>query len=124
MKQLCAIAAIAVACMFPVLSQKSSTPFAGRWDMTVTRGSITFPSWMEVREKDGRPEVRVQQRTGNVSPVAGAQIDGSRLIITVSDATPARPAEGNREATPARPEMVGKTRPRTRPWPPSAGGNR
>jgi hypothetical protein len=106
MKQLCMVLTVAVAAVVPALPQKGSGPFAGRWDMTVTRGNLTFPSWMEVVDKDGGPEVRVQLRTGNVNPAAGAKIEGSRLMVTVSAATPARPAEGNRPASPARPELV------------------
>lgn len=106
MKRLCIVVTLAVAATVPALPQKNSGPFAGRWDMTVTGGNLTFPSWMEVVEKDGGPEVRVQQRTGNVHPVAAAKIDGARLVIKVSAATPARPAEGARPAMPARPELV------------------
>jgi hypothetical protein len=100
------VLAVAVAGMLPLLPQKNTSSFAGRWDMTVTRGDLTFPSWMEVSEKPGGVDVRVQLRTGNVHPAAGARIDGSRLLVTVSAPTPARPAEGDRPAMPARPEMV------------------
>lgn len=90
----------------PVLPQGGLGPFTGRWDLTVTRGSLVFPSWLEVTEKDGKPQARAQQRTGNVSPVAGIALEGSKLKIVVAAATPARPAEGNRPAAPARPEVV------------------
>lgn len=93
------------AVVIPLLPQKSN-PFAGRWDMTVTRGNLSFPSWMEVTEKDGEPQVRVQLRTGNVFPVAGAKMEGSKLIVTVLNATPERPAEGDHPAIPARPELI------------------
>jgi hypothetical protein len=105
MKRLFIVLAVAAAAVIPVLPQKGSNPFAGRWDLTVTRENLTFPSWMEVVEKDGGPEVRVQLRTGNVHPAAGAKMDGSRLIVTIAEAAPARPAEGNRPAMPARAEM-------------------
>jgi hypothetical protein len=103
---MCVVLTLAVAAVFPALPQKGSGPFTGRWDMTVTRENLTFPSWMEVVDNDGAPEARVQLRTGNVNPAAAAKIDGARLIITVSAATPARPAEGTRPASPARPELV------------------
>ncbi len=107
MKRFCILLIVALAAAIPALTQKGASPFAGRWDITVTRGALTFPSWMEVVARDGaEPDVRVQLRTGNVRPVAAAKIDGARLIVTVSAATPARPAEGNREAAPARPELV------------------
>jgi hypothetical protein len=83
--------------------------------MTVTRGNLTFPSWLEVADQGGRLDVRAQQRTGNVHPVAAAKMDGARLIVTVAAATPARPAEGQRPAMPARPEIV---------WELTAGGGK
>lgn len=87
-------------------SQKTNNPFAGRWDMTVTTADDKFPSWIEVVEKEGKLEARVQGRTGNVNPAAGARMEGARLVVTVTAAAPARPAEENRPAMPARAEMV------------------
>jgi hypothetical protein len=105
MRRLSIVLSLAAAVVIPALAQQVK-PFAGRWDMTVTRGSLVFPSWMEVVDKGGQPEVRVQQRTGNVAPVAGARIDGGKLMVTVSAAAPARPAEGKRPAMGPRPEMI------------------
>jgi hypothetical protein len=106
MRLICTLLAAALAAAVPALPQSGPSPFEGRWDLTVTRGNVTFPSWMEVVMKDSGPMVRAQQRTGNVAPVAGAKIEGGRLIVTVSSAQPARPAEGNRPAAPARPELI------------------
>jgi hypothetical protein len=50
--------------------------------------------------------VRVQGRTGNVNPAHAVRTDGSKLIVTVSPAIPARPAEDGRPPAPARPELV------------------
>ncbi|MGQ9634092.1 MAG: 3-keto-disaccharide hydrolase [Bryobacteraceae bacterium] len=79
--------------------------FAGRWDLTVTEPNVTYPSWLEVAEKDGALAVRAQPREGNVRPVS-ARIEGSTLIVTVVPAAPARPAEGDRPAAPARPALT------------------
>jgi hypothetical protein len=106
MRQLRIALTLAAAALIPALSQKISNPFAGRWDMTVTRGDDTFPSWMELVEKDGNPQVRVQGRTGNVNPAAAVKMDGSHLIITVLRMAPARPASEDRPALPARPELI------------------
>jgi hypothetical protein len=97
---------VAAAALIPALSQRTNNPFAGRWDMTVTAANENFPSWMEVVEKDGNLDVRVQGRTGNVNPAAAAKRDGARLIVTVTAAAPARPAAEKRPASPARPELV------------------
>lgn len=106
MRQLAIVLAAAAVGLIPARSQKTANPFAGRWDMTVTRANDTFPSWMEVADKDGALEVRVQGRTGNVNPAAAVKRDGERLIVTVVAAAPARPASEGRPASPARPELV------------------
>ena len=105
MKRLCILLLIAAAAVIPALAQNSK-PFLGRWDMTVAIGTGQFPSWLEVTEKGGALEARVQQPTGNVAPVPGARVEGDRLIVTTSTAAPARPAEGNRPAMAARAETT------------------
>jgi len=103
---------LAAAALVPALSQRATSPFAGRWDMTVTSPTEKFPSWMEIVEKDGSLQVRVQGRTGNVNPAAAVKMDGTRLSVTVTAAVPAREAEENRPASPGRPalewELTGK----------------
>ena len=106
MKRFCILLIIAAAALLPALAQNPNNPFSGRWDMTVTVGNSRFPSWMEVMEKSGNIEARVQQRTGNVAPVAAVKMEGPRLIVTVTAAAPARPASDNRPAFPGRPEVV------------------
>jgi hypothetical protein len=86
-----AIAVTLAATLIPALPQKTGNPFAGRWDMTVTKGNDTFPSWMEVVEQGGNLQVRAQGRTGNVNPAEAVKMDGSRLLVTVVAASPARP---------------------------------
>ncbi len=106
MKKSIFVLTVAAAALIPALSQRTNNPFAGRWDMTVTAANENFPSWMEVVEKDGNLDVRVQGRTGNVNPAAAAKRDGARLIVTVTAAAPARPAAEKRPASAARPELV------------------
>jgi len=105
MKRFCISSMIAVAALLSALAQ-SPNPFVGRWDMTVTIGNGHYPSWLEVTEKGGSLEARVQQPTGNVAPVPGAKMEGSHLIVTTNAAAPARPAADNRPASPARPETI------------------
>jgi hypothetical protein len=66
-------------------AQPASAPFAGRWDLTLSAGNDVYPSWMEVTGKQGRPEVRVQLRTGNVQPAVAARMDGTRLIVDIPE---------------------------------------
>lgn len=61
--------------------------FLGRWDMTVTPASGNpYPQWMELVEKDGKIEGRVQPRGGGWRPILGAKVEGGRLAIAVSAA--------------------------------------
>lgn len=71
----------------------AQNPFAGRWDITVTTPDSTYPGWMELVDKDGAPQVRVQPRAGSVFPVTGVKMEGSHLILTLA------PASGNRPGT-------------------------
>ena len=93
MKKLYIAMIIAAAALIPALSQRTTNPFSGRWDMTVTgawgEANQKSPSWMEVVEKDGNLQVRVQGRTGNVNPAVAAKREGPRLIVTVNAAAPA-----------------------------------
>jgi hypothetical protein len=97
--------ALASVALLPAPAQKAN-PFVGRWDVTVTADGVKYPSWIEVTENGGALDARVQQRTGNVAPVAGVKMEGARLIVTVLEAAPARPAEGQRPAFAGRPELV------------------
>jgi hypothetical protein len=106
MKPSCIALAMAAATVVSLPSQTANDPFAGRWDITVRAANATYPSWMEVAETNGRLEVRVQGRTGNVHPAAAARREGPRLVVTVAPAMPARPAEGERPAMRARPELT------------------
>jgi hypothetical protein len=92
MKQLCIVLIFATTFLTPALSKNGGNPFAGRWDITVTTPNVTYPVWMECVEKGGNPEVRVQPRRGSVRPAAGIKMEGSRLTLTVSAASPTRPA--------------------------------
>src|ERR1035441_3903108 len=44
--------------------------FAGRWDMTVTpQSGDPYPQWMEITQKDGKLEGRLQPRGGAWRPL-------------------------------------------------------
>lgn len=106
MKKALFAAALAAAVLIPAKAQNAASRFAGRWDLTFTKEDTSFPSWMEVVDKDGALQVRAQEREGSVHPVSSARMDGAKLIVTVSAATPARPAEGGRPDMPARPVHI------------------
>ncbi len=106
MKRFCIVTTLAMVVLIQPLAAQRKNPFVGRWDINVTTEKETYPNWMEVVEKDGALQVRIQPRGGNVRPAVGAKMEGSRLLVTVSPATPARAAAGERTATPARPELT------------------
>ena len=74
------------------LYAQTENAFLGRWDLTITATNSTYPGWMEVVRKDGALQVRVQPRSGSVRPVAGAKMDGSRLLLNMSQANAKGPA--------------------------------
>jgi len=45
-----------------MLLSQSKNPFAGRWDIVVTTGDQTYPDWMELVEKDGAIQARMQRK--------------------------------------------------------------
>jgi hypothetical protein len=84
MKQICAVLLLAAGLPMPALSKKGGSPFAGRWDITVTAGNTSYPDWMEVVEADPNPQVRIQPRGGSVRPVKEVRTEGSHLILTLN----------------------------------------
>lgn len=87
MKKLWLISVIAACSGLPLYPQAKS--FVGRWDFTVTTDRDTYPQWMEVVEKDGGLQARIQPRGGHVRPASAVKLEGSHLLIVVS------PAAGN-----------------------------
>jgi len=92
MKQLCMFLALAAVLLVPALSQKGNSPFAGRWDITVSTQTDSYPDWMELVEREGKAEVRIQPRSGNVHPATDVMLDGSHLTLTLTPAAPRAPA--------------------------------
>jgi hypothetical protein len=83
MKPFCCVLIVGLIFLSPVQS-KDDNPFLGRWDLTVTAPSATYPGWMEIVEKDGKLEGRYQPRGGSVRPVSSVAVEGSRLTMTIS----------------------------------------
>lgn len=68
-----------------VLSQDSAQPFNGRWDLTVVTPRDTYPSWMEVLNKNGTPEVHIVGRVASVHPVTNFKVNGSRMTFSTTE---------------------------------------
>src|SRR5271156_2347907 len=72
--------------LLAALSLNAASPFAGRWDITVSTATEKYPGWFDLVEKDGAPQVRVQPRTGSVHPASNVKADASHLTFTLSPA--------------------------------------
>src|SRR5262245_15974932 len=86
MKSLFAAWTLAAALLVPAQSQPSKNPFLGRWDLAVTSPRGVANQWMEIVEKDGKLDGRIQPGGGAVRPIVAAKVEGSHLIITVQAA--------------------------------------
>src|SRR6478609_3619920 len=84
MKHMWSVIVVAAGFLTAALPMKGASPFAGRWDITVTAGAVSYPDWMEFVEKDTAPAVRIQPRGGSVRPVKEVRMEGSHLILTLN----------------------------------------
>lgn len=86
MKQFWFVLIFGAAMLVPALSQKrSSDPFAGRWDLTITAGNTSYPSWMELVDEGGSPAVRIVGRAGSARSVQDVKAEGSHLSFTSTE---------------------------------------
>jgi len=97
MKQSALLAALglclATSALYPKMKlPKSKEPFVGHWDITVTIPTGEYPDWLEVREENGEPKVRLQQKTGSVHPVQSARYEGKHLLLRINAASDKGPA--------------------------------
>jgi hypothetical protein len=98
MKKIFAVALFFSVLLIPALSKKESTPFAGRWDITITPQANPdnppknpaqiqpYPDWLEVMEHDGTVSARMVGRSGSVHPVGDVKIEGGKLTAAISAA--------------------------------------
>jgi len=73
---------IAVFFLTPLLgTAAASSPFSGRWDLTIMTSKGAYPSWMEFADEAGLPAIRMVGRTGSVHSVNHAKLDGAQLTF-------------------------------------------
>ena len=60
-------------------------PFGGRWDLTIVTPQGTYPSWMEVSDKDGSTQVRIVGRVASAHPATDVKLEGSRLSFSSAE---------------------------------------
>ncbi len=96
-----------VAVAFSQPSGPTGEPFAGRWDLTVKMSGQSYPSWMEVNDNGGNPEVRVVGRTGSVHPATDAKFESSHLTFKTTDPFPDKQAPISWDVTVAAGNLTG-----------------
>jgi hypothetical protein len=85
MKTISAALLLGSVLLIPALSMKEGSPFAGRWDITVTpQNGAAYPDWMEAVDTNGTLHVRVQPRSGSVHAIDEMKADGAKMILTVA----------------------------------------
>ena len=100
---------VGAALLVPALSQKhDASKIAGRWDLTITAGNTTYPSWMEFVDEGGSPAVRIVGRTGSARPVEEVKAEGSRLSFSTTESFGGKPVKVTWEMTAQVDKLTGK----------------
>lgn len=53
--------------------------FLGRWDLTLKAPNREYPSWLEIRQEDGRLKAEMVGRWGNARPLPRIELSDGRL---------------------------------------------
>ena len=61
----------------------SASQYLGRWDLTVKTSTRDYPSWIEVSEAQGQPEVLVVGFGGSATPAAKAQVENGTIEFSM-----------------------------------------
>ncbi len=55
--------------------------FLGRWDLTLKAPDREFPSWIEIKENDGKVSADFVSRSGNARPLPKIEIKGNHILF-------------------------------------------
>src|SRR6266403_168634 len=92
------VVTLGAALLAPALSQRHDAgKIAGRWDLTITAGNTTYPSWMEVVDEGRSPAVRIVGRTGSARSVEEVKAETSRLSFSTTESFGGKPVKVNWE---------------------------
>ncbi len=83
---------VAAALLMPALAQKNTNAFVGRWDFNIATPHGTHACWLGVTDKGGNLEVWYQPPGGNVYRLKDVHMEGSHLILNLSETSAKRPA--------------------------------
>ncbi|HYL36348.1 MAG TPA: DUF1080 domain-containing protein [Bryobacteraceae bacterium] len=68
-----------------ILAAAPTSPFVGRWDLTITAPDGSYPSWMQLADEGATRAVRVVGRTGSVHPATNVKVQGSQISFTTGE---------------------------------------
>jgi hypothetical protein len=60
-------------------SSESAKTYLGRWDLTLKAPDREYPSWLELREKNGQLKAQMVGRWGNARPLPSAELSNGHL---------------------------------------------
>ena len=64
-------------------AKTSTSPFIGRWDLTLNAPDRDWPSWIEISEEGGQLKARLTSRWGNARPLPKVEIsDGTLTFVS------------------------------------------
>lgn len=63
----------------------ATSPFAGRWDLTIVTPDATYPSWIEFADESPTPAIRIVGRSGSVHPATDVKADRTHLSFKSSE---------------------------------------
>jgi Domain of Unknown Function (DUF1080) len=66
-------------------AQTASSPFKGRWDLTIKTPKETYPSWLEVSDEGGNPGVRIVGKVASVHPATNVKLEGAHLTFSSTE---------------------------------------
>lgn len=83
---------------------ESAKALLGRWDLTLKDGSREYPSWLELRQENGRLVAEFVGRWGNARPLPKAELSNGKLTFVSPKEEEGAPADMVFEGT-----LSGKT---------------
>lgn len=63
------------------IAKTSTSPFLGRWDLTLQAPDREWPSWIEISEEGGQLKARYTGRWGNARPLPKVEISDGKLTF-------------------------------------------
>jgi hypothetical protein len=75
------ILALLISAMARLAVAQDAKAFVGRWDLTLKAGDKEYPSWLEIRQKDGGIAAQMTGRWGNARELPKAEVSDGKLTF-------------------------------------------